>query len=142
MGQSIVQNSDGSAGLRGPGGGAGEMVIVNFPYTASSVDQTIFTASRKYIVKAIMGRVDVAGSDGSAVTATIRKAASGTALTSGTALHSGTFNLKGTAATNQTLTLSTTASDLIIAAGDSIVCDFTGTLTAAVGTISVHLCPA
>lgn len=117
-------------------------LVVSSEYTASSVDKTLFTAARAYRVKDIRGRVTVAGTDASAVTATIRKAASGTAITSGTALHSSTFNLKGTADTNQTLTLSTTDTDLDIAAGDSIAIDFGGTLTAATGVITVSLAPA
>ena len=101
----------------------------------------MFTADRPYVVKAICGRVDVAGTGG-ACTATIRKVPSGTALTSGTALHTGSFNLVGTAAAQQALTLSTTASDLLMAAGDSICFDLTGTATSAVGNLSVHLNPA
>lgn len=142
---SIKQNTDGGLGIESPGGttsGAGEFISINIPYTASSVDTVAFVASRAYRVASIIGRPQVIGSDGSAVTAAIKKAASGTAIASGTALHSGTFDLKGTAATNQTLTLSTTAADLVIASGDAIGVDFTGTLTAAVGVITVTLCPA
>ena len=76
------------------------------------------------------------------VTAVIKKAASGTAITSGTALHSSSYNLKGTADTIQSLTLSTTASDLQIAAGTAIGIDFTGTLTAATGVVTITLAPA
>jgi hypothetical protein len=72
----------------------------------------------------------------------MKKASGTTAIASGTALHSGTYNLKGTADTVQNLTLSTTASVLAIAAGDRIGVDFAGTLTAAVGTITVTLIPA
>lgn len=138
----LKQLGDGSMGVEGTAGGQGEFVPAEVMYTASSVDATFYTASRPMIVQAILGRVDVAGTDAGAVTAVIRKVASGTALTSGTALHSGSFNLKGTAATNQTLTLSTTASDLLIPAGTSIVVDFTGVLTSAVGSITVHMTPA
>lgn len=108
-------------------------------YTALSVDKTFFVAPRACRVKAITGRVTVAGADAGAVTAVVRKVPSGTAITSGTALHSGTFNLKGTADTNQALTLSTTASDIELAAGDALAVDFTGTLTSATGSISVGL---
>jgi hypothetical protein len=84
----------------------------------------------------------VAGTDAGAVTVAVKKAASGTSTSSGTAVHSSTANLKGTIHTNQTLTLSTTASDLEIPAGTSLGVDFTGTMTAAVGVISVLLAPA
>lgn len=138
----LKQNADGSMGIQGSDGNDGEFVKIDIEYLASSVDKVSFVASRRYIVKAIYGRVEVAGTDASAVTAAIKKAASGTAIASGTALHSGSFNLKGTAAANQVLTLSTTASDLEIPAGTAIGIDFTGTLTSATGVVTVMLLPA
>lgn len=138
----IKQNGDGSTGLQGTGGGDGEMVVLHRGYIATSVDSTIFTASRAYVVKSVIVRPDVVGSDGSAVTVAVKIAASGTAIASGVAVHSSTGDLKGTANTNQVLALSTTASDLLLPAGSSIGLDFTGTLTAAVGNVSIALCPA
>lgn len=139
----IVQNADGSTSFttETPGNYSSSLgfVPVSSEYVAASVDKRIFTANRAYVVKGIRGTVTVAGVDASAVTAVVKKVPSGTAITSGTALHSGTFNLKGTADTGQTLTLSTTATDLNIAAGDSIAIDFTGTLTSATGVITVDL---
>lgn len=142
MGINLKQNSDGSMGLEGEDGGLGGFINVNIEYLASSVDKVAFVANRAYRVHAIRGRPTVAGTDGGAVTAVIRKAASATAITSGTALHSGAFNLKGTADTVQALTLSTTASDLEIPAGTAIGIDFTGTLTSATGVVTVTLAPA
>ncbi|MES2958462.1 MAG: hypothetical protein V4792_09750 [Pseudomonadota bacterium] len=141
MGIAIKQDGDGSMGLMGVDSGAGEFVTINVEYNAASVDKTSFVASRSYVVKSIIGRPTVIGSDGSAVTAIVKQAPSGTAITSGTALHSSTYNLKGTANTNQALTLSTTPTDLLIAAGSCIGVDFTGTLTAATGVITITLCP-
>lgn len=137
----IRQNADGSLGIEGTAGGEGGFLPLTLNYTATIVDCTMFTADRPYVVKAIRGRVDVAGTGG-ACTAVIRKVASGTAITSGTALHTGSYNLVGTVNTQQTLTLSTTASDLLLATGDSICFDLTGTATSAVGALSVHLSPA
>lgn len=116
-------------------------VAAELNYTASTTDCTFFVADRPYVVKSIRGRVDVAGTGG-ACTAQIRKTASGTAPASGTVLHSSSFNLVGTANSNQTLTLSTTASDLQLAAGDALSYDLTGTATSAVGNITVLLSPA
>lgn len=121
-------------------GAAGGFCIVNIDYNASAIDKVQFVAPRRYIVKSIVGRPTVAGTDGSAVTAVIKKAASGTAITSGTALHSSTYNLKGTANTNQVL--SVTAADNEIPSGTCIGIDFTGTLTSAVGVVTVTLAPA
>jgi len=141
MSVNLKQNADGSAGLQGRDLDEGGFISVPVGYLAASVDQTIYVANRAVIVKGIRGRVDVAGTGGAA-TITIRKVPSGTAITSGTALHSGTYNIVGTVNTQQALTLSTTPSDLLLAAGDAIALDFTGTLTSAVGNITLALAPA
>lgn len=148
----IRHGGDGSYGLAGDvvNGGTGKnnstatvgFVNASTIYNVPAADWSFFVADRVYVVKGIRGVVDVAGSDGSAVTATIRKVPDGTALASGTALHTGTFNLKGTAATNQSLTLSATATDLQLYAGDRLAVDMTGTATAAIGAITVNLAPA
>lgn len=138
---SLKQNPDGSLGIQGSQLDDGGFIQVSIEWLASSVDKVSFVADRPYRVKGIRARVEVAGTDASAVTAAIVKAASATAVASGTALHSGTVNLKGTAATNQTITLSTTSTDLDIAAGDAIGVNFTGVLTAATGVATVTLAP-
>ncbi len=137
----IKQNDDSSIGMEGSAGGKGGFVPETIVYNASTVDTPFFVADRPYVVQGIRGRVEVAGTGG-ACTVQIRKVPSGTALTSGTVLHSGTFNVVGTAATNQTLTLSTTPSDLLLAAGDALAYDLTGTPTSAVGAITVTMNPA
>lgn len=139
---SIIQHADGSADFDGYLNPRTGFVAISNKWNASSIDEVFFVASRRYVVRGLSARVETAGTDASAVTAVIKKAASGTAIGSGTALHSGSINLKGTAATTQALTKSTTASDLIIEAGDSIGIDYTGTLTAAVGVVTLQLSPA
>ena len=142
MSVDIHQRGDGGLGMAGTGGTANSgFVPASTIYNVPASDFSFFVADRPYVVVGIRGVNDVIGTGG-ACTATIRKVPSGTALTSGTALHSSTFNLVGTAATNQTLTLSTTLSDLQIAAGDRIAFDLTGTATSAIGCITVHLAPA
>lgn len=136
----FIQGDKGELDIEGGGQGSKGFSIVNLEYNASSVDKSSFVAPRRYIVKSILGRVTAAGTDGSAVTVAVKKAPSGTAIASGTALHSSTMNLKGTANTNQTLTV--VAADAEIAAGDAIGLDFTGTLTAATGVVTVLLAPA
>ena len=112
-------------------------VVANFRYDGISlaVDDPFFVADAAYTVKSITGRVETAATDLGAVTATIRKAASGTAIASGTALHSGSFDLKGAAATNQALTVTVTT----LAAGEAICFDLTGIATAGAGVITVVL---
>lgn len=142
MSVNIVQNEKGDMGLQSSDQlDDGGFLHVNFNWTASTVDTSFFVADRPYRVKSIVARVDVAGTDAGAVTAVIKKAASGTAIASGTALHSGTANLKGTANTNQSLTLSTTSTDLDIAKGTAIGFDLTGVMTAAIGSVTVLLNP-
>ena len=147
MSVNLKQNADASGGLQGTGMGDGEFVVVTMPYSAIMNTSGAFlnilgpAMSRRMIVKSIIGVPNTVASN--AVTATVYKAASGTAIGSGTALHSGTFNLQGTAATNQTLTLSTTKSDLDVAAGSRIGMVISGAPGAAgVGTITVTLAPA
>lgn len=136
-------SAGGTAGAKGQFKieGVALMIDASTEYVAASVDKRFFTANRAYRVVAIRGTVTVAGTDGGAVTAEIRKVTSGTAITSGQLLHTGTYNLKGTADTVQSLTLSSTDADLLLAAGDSIAIDFTGTLTDATGVVSVGLLP-
>jgi hypothetical protein len=115
---------------------------VSFVYgEATAIDAAFFVASRAFQVQSIIARPLVVGSDAGAVTAQIRKAPSGTAAASGTVLHSSTIDLKGTINTNQALTLSATASDILLASGDSLCFDVTGVLTAARGVVSVLLLP-
>lgn len=141
----ITQHADGSQGWQGADGTDpqyGGYINVSIEYNASSVDKVAFVATRAYVVKAITARPTIAGNDAGAVTAVIKKAASVVAITAGVALHASTINLKGTADTIQALTLSTTASDVAIAAGTCIGIDFTGVLTLATGVVTVTLAPA
>jgi hypothetical protein len=138
----LKQNADGSMGLQGGDRDNGGFININIEYNASSIDKVSFVATRAYVVQGITGCPTVAGTDGGAVTATLKKASGTTAISSGTALHSSTMNLKGTANTVQNLTLSTTASDIQIAAGDRIGLDISGVMTAAVGCITICLAPA
>ena len=142
MGINFEQTANGDfelEGVNGQGFGWLDATVTYDP--TSNATNVAMVATRAMRVKAITGRVQAAGTDAGAVTATVYKAPSGTAIASGTALHSGTFNLKGTASTNQTLTLSTTAGVLDIAAGDTIGVIYTGVLTTATGGISVALTP-
>lgn len=117
------------------------VLAVSYNWDVNSADDSFFVSNRDWRVVGITARVEVAGTDGGAVTATIKKAASATDIASGTALHSSTINLKGTVDTNQALTLSTTQVDADIPAGTAIGIDFTGTLTAARGVVTVFLAP-
>ena len=141
----LKQNQDGSAGIQGSDLTDGEIVVLTIPYNATA-NASILTLgdtvlSRRMIVKAISGLPNVTTSN--AVTVTVYKAPSGTAIASGTALHSGTFNCQGTANTNQSLTLSTTSGVVDVAAGKRIGAVISGGPGAAgAGSITVLLAPA
>ena len=83
----------------------------------------------------LVGNVETA--TGSAATVSVNVASSGTACSAGTTVHSGSFNANGTAATNQTLTLTTTA----ITSGQRLCLQTTGTTSwtggTGVGTLTV-----
>lgn len=117
------------------------IVVASGAWDPNLADVSFFVANRDYRVIGITARIEVAGTDGSAVTGAVKKAASGTDIAAGTALHSSTINLKGTVNTNQALTVSTTYADLDIPAGTAIGLDLTGTPTAARGVVSVFLVP-
>lgn len=113
--------------------------VVTGGWQPTLIDGPIFTANRAFKVKNIIVRVAQIGSDAGAVTLVIKKAPSGTAPSAGTALHTGSVDLKAGANNNQTLTLSATPADLLLAAGDSICFDLTGVLTAAFGNVSIEI---
>lgn len=143
----LHQNADGSLGLQGSDADSGAFITFDLPYNANANTSGAFLAvlgpilKRRMIVHRIEGVVETAATN--AVTATVYAAASGTAIGSGTALHSGTFNLQGTAATNQNLTLATTTGTLDLAAGTRLGAVISGAPGAAgVGTISVTMAPA
>lgn len=146
MAVNLKQNADMSAGLQGSDGDDGGFIVVSLPWSAVQNVVGILTVSgpvlnRRMVVKAITGVNDVVAAN--AVTATLYKAPSATALGSGTALHTGTFNLQGTAATNQSLTLSTTAGALDVAAGSRLGMVISGAPGATgCGCITVTLAPA
>ena len=140
MGIQLKQLADNSLGMEGVGKDAGAFLFVPVAYSASTASASVFTAPRACIVQAISGRVEVSGTGG-ACTFSLYKAASGTAGASGVLLHTGSFNVAGTAATTQVLTLSAVLGATSLAAGDSIFIALTGTPTSAVGNVTLALNP-
>ena len=147
MSVQLKQNADASLGLQGTDLDEGGFVIVTLPWSAiTNTSGAFLTVSgpimnRRMIVKAISYLNDTAASN--AVTATLYKAPSATAIGSGTALHSSTANLQATAGANQSLTLSTTSGVVDVAAGNRIGFVISGTPGAAgVGAFTVTLAPA
>lgn len=113
--------------------------VVTVPLRAAAevVDQYIFTANgRSYEVQSVDYVGTVAGSDGGAVTADVTVCGSGDAPSDGTTVLGATkINLKGTAETVQTPALTATEANLIVADGESLALNVTGTPTAVAGAV-------
>ncbi len=115
---------------------ASSFAIVHRYGDATPADGPVFTATRACRILKVMVRI--LGTAASA-TGMLTKAASGTAASAGTSLLAATFAFDATTNTNLTPGLTTTAADLSLAAGDSIMLDVTGTLTSATGVITIEL---
>jgi hypothetical protein len=121
-----------------------KLVSVNCVANGACVDQQFFIADRAYQVTAINEIHAVAGNDAGAVSLQVTKDTSTNAPGAGTDLLTNTagagFNMKSTAQTVVAGTLSVTASDLQLAAGDRLSLDFAGTITTLAGvTVTVTL---
>jgi len=113
-----------------------EQYIVATHYIASSVaDVQFFTAPVKCEVVAVREIHVTAGSDGGAVTGTIRRCQGTEAATAGDDLLSATINLKGTALTEQTPALTATTANLTLETGNRLSLDVTGTTSDLAGVI-------
>lgn len=108
--------------------------LATFDYVATSVDQGVFTASGGWVLTVVKMTPRVVGSSESAVTVMVKICDSGEAPASGDNMLSGTLDLKGTADTPQSGTVSAGT----IATGKIVALDFTGDLAAAVGTITLY----
>lgn len=115
-----------------------QLEVSSFPQ-ASPADHTFFVANRAYRVTAIREVHSTAGSDGSAVNVQVTKDTGTQAPGAGANLLTNNtnagFDMKGTANTVQTGTLTATTADLELAAGDRLSLDFAGTLTALAGVV-------
>ena len=102
-------------------------------------DGAFYVANRAMEVVAIRQIHSVAGTDGSAVSLQVTKDTTTNAPGAGTDLLTNNtnagFNLKSTANTVQTGTLTATAATKKLAAGDRLSLDFAGTLTDVAGVV-------
>ena len=126
------------ASIRDIGLDAPVYVCFIIPENAGAVDSALFVSDGYYELLEAREVHTTAGSDGSAVTLDLVKAASGTAFGSGTSMLASTFNLKSTAATPVSKTITNggvvqTRSSRLVQPGDTIYANFAGTLTAYVG---------
>jgi len=114
-----------------------EQYLTATHYIASSVaDVQFWTAPVKCTVVGIREVHAVAGDDGGAVTATIRRCQGTEAATAGDDLLGSTkINFKGAALTEQAPALTDTTADLTLEAGNRLSLDVTGTTTTLAGVI-------
>ena len=117
-----------------------QFVVVNLGgMDANSISgDQCFIANRAYQVVAVRATWSHVGGSGAA--ATVEKLTGTTAPGSGTAMLTAAFDLTGTANTVGSGTLSATASDLQLAAGNRLGVKLSGTLTALTGlNVTVYL---
>lgn len=119
-------------------------VVVTSELLAASVDKWVFVADRAYQVLSVKEVHSVIGGSGAVVrprkvTAAGTDAPGAAASTTVKELTQADFDLTSTIDTVVSGTLSATASDLLLAAGDKIGLNFGGTLTGLVGVIAITL---
>lgn len=106
----------------------------------SATDTFIYTCNQPMQVVDIKAVPVVAGTDGSAVSATITRCQGTEAPASGDDLLGTTkIDLKGSVNTVQDPALTATTANLVLAAGDRLAVDVTGTLTSVVCHVTVTL---
>lgn len=114
-------------------------VSVQCLLNADCVDRAFFVANRAYEVVAVREVHATAGNDAGSVNLQVTKDTSTDAPGAGTDLLTNNtnagFNMKGTANTVQTGTLTATAASLKLAAGDRLSLDFAGTVTTLAGVV-------
>lgn len=91
-----------------------QRLAIGWPAAIDPANNVIATIDQASTLIDLRGTV--ATPVGATATMSVYKAPSGTACSAGTVLHSGSFNANGTAQTNQTLTVTTTA----LSAGDRL----------------------
>ena len=123
-------NPDGTARNLAP-------IVVTLQTTASGVDSPGFTAP--FACKVIRAQEVHSTISGAGATLDIKKCTGTTAPASGNTVLASVFALDSTINTVVDKTLSSTAADLLLAAGDRLAFDFSGTLTGLVGAITITL---
>lgn len=113
--------------------------LVHHVTAGEAQDTQVFVADQDYQLVAVFESHRVAGAASS--TLMLERCASGTAPGSGVDLLASTFALDSTADTPVQATLTTTRENRIIRAGQQIGFDYTGTVSAYEGTVTMVLAP-
>lgn len=119
------------------------IITFNVDVAGAQTDRSFFIADRDYEVVAVRENHSVAGAASS--TLDIKKCTGTTAPASGDTILSSTFALDSTVNTTVAKVegsgLVSTRATRRITAGDRLAYDFTGTVTAYIGVVQVHLRP-
>jgi hypothetical protein len=107
----------------------------------NEADRFIWTADAAYTVTKIVFQQSAIENTSTNTTLMVSKVPNGTAISSGLPLLANSVNLKTNLSANTILaaSLSSTASNLQLAAGDSLALDFTNTITEYVGCVTITL---
>lgn len=118
---------------------ADTVITIPINLHASKTIHNLFVARQGYRVTSIDYTPDVV--QGSAVTATVVKAIGTATPASGTTpMHAaGTINTNATVHTVQSMTLTGTAADLVLAAGNRIALVLSGAMTAGSGNVTIRM---
>lgn len=118
---------------------ADTIITVPINLHASKTIHNLFVARQGYRVTSIDYTPDVV--QGSAITATVVKAVgTATPASATTPMHAaGTINTNTTVHTVQSMTLTATAADLVLAAGNRIALVLSGALTAGSGVVTIRM---
>lgn len=119
------------------------IVIIAADIAGAQTDRNVFIADRDYEIVKVSEVHSVAGAGSS--TLDVKKCTGTTAVASGTTVLSSTFALDSTVETivNKTAAsgLTATRANRRITTGDRLSLDFSGTVTAWVGMVQIHLRP-
>lgn len=136
--------ASGADGITQGGNKVADVYHISIELLAASVDKWAFIASRAVQVVSISEVHSVVGGGSAAVRprkVTDTSAPGAAASSTVKELTQAAFDLTATVNTVVNGTLSATASDLTLAAGDKIGLDFSGTLTGLVGELTIGLRP-
>lgn len=116
-----------------PGGSGNVVVPVDVPNAAAAIDQNAFIADRAYQLTAVRGVFSV--TNGAAFTVDVKKCTGTQAPASGVTMLTSTQDWNTTANTVISSTITATSANAVLAAGDRIALDFTGSATSIAGGV-------
>lgn len=114
-----------------------KVITVSIPFNDTALDQHVWIADDAYQVVSISEIHSVVG--GSGAVCQPRKCTGTQAPSAGAALTTTTCDLTSTVNTVVNKTITATAADALLAAGNRLAFDFSGTLTGVVGVITIRL---